>query len=238
MSNARTDGLVISGRSAGCGCLLVELEGVAFNSRRVAYDVLASIFADRDARLTTTLFAKHCVDTHPAAFAAPLLKSLKKERMSADKLIADLNEGVRLSLLDAGLQPAPGFRDLLEAARKQGLSIGVVSNLDDDTAHTLCEKAGLDPALTPLAANATPWEIAAPANPWRLLTRRLECETGACMALTTSHGACMAAIASTLWCGVLTDEFVAFHDFTGADLILDTLDAASADRLLAMAERT
>jgi 2-haloalkanoic acid dehalogenase type II len=45
----------------------------------------------------------------------------------------------------AAVQPREGVGDTLAALRRQGLHLGIVSNIDDDQFHPLWERIGLDP---------------------------------------------------------------------------------------------
>ncbi|MDM7325482.1 MAG: HAD family phosphatase [Thermus sp.] len=57
----------------------------------------------------------------------------------------------RFRRLAQGLKPMPGLMDLLEKARAQGLTWGVVTNAPKANAHHVLKSLGLDPPLLVLA---------------------------------------------------------------------------------------
>lgn len=233
MPPKRKDSDVTRRKAPARGCLLLDLEGAALGGRKIVYDLLSSMLADRDAKLSPRLFAKHCIDAEPAVYLSPMLQELGKSRLSPEKFLQNLNDGYRLSLLDGNTMPCPGFVEFMEAVQAKLPSVGLVTALDRETAASICDKIGLDATSTPMVTNCRPWDITPSSNPWNQLARKLDSESNTCIAVTTSPGACRAAIASTLWCVVWADTFVASRDFTGADFVFDELNADAAACVLA-----
>ncbi len=209
--------------------LLFELENVAFQGRQVVFDVLKSVLADKDMKLTPVLFSRCCVDT-PVEEALPqLLELLGHPRVSAEKLVPEILQGIRASLVDNTPASPAALAGLLKTAQEQGYRIGAVSDLDQEAASQLLGRLDIeDAALISSETDAG----TADALAWRSAARTMNALIPSCVAITTSSRASLAAVAAGMRCIAIPDEYTSFQDFGGTDCVLDALDGDAVKTLL------
>jgi beta-phosphoglucomutase-like phosphatase (HAD superfamily) len=216
--------------------LVVELEYLAFGARKTLHDVMKANLADKDVKLDLPAFSRYCVSPALDQALPALLKALGKARLSAAKMLAEVEEGVKNSLLHSGRHPDPAFAKLVKAAQARGWRVGVISDLDPDTARQVLEKSGItDPpallARTSGARNTTDGRA------WRSLAKQLGVPAATCVAVVTSADASYAALAADMDCAAIPDAFTAFQDFGGVNLVAEKLDDHAITAILSLGIR-
>jgi len=212
--------------------LLFQLEDVAVNGRGTAFKALKDRLGKMKLSLDESVFRRICLGTAPQVYVPAVLQELGAEGVDAasftQEVVRDVAE--RLASDDQPIKPA--FLKLLRDVRAKEFGVGVITALPEATAQVLvcllgAETDGL--RLVPLkdvgphfpASDA--WLKAAKAM--GLLSRR-------CGALARSAAACKSALAADMRCVVVPDEFTDFQDFSGASLVLESLDELSAKEIL------
>ena len=225
------------GRERRCG-LLIELENVAARGRHVTYDVMKSVLVEKGVKLQPNLFSRYCVDVPLNEGLQDLLKAVEKTRLSTEKLAAEISRGAELSLGEESAPVNSGLKKLVARAREQGIRVGTLSFVGEETARKLSAPLELAEESSVLQV-CPPEERHCPsADSWQRLARGMRLAPAACVALVAGAGACRAALGAGMQCVVVFDEFTAFQDFGGADLIVDGFgeeNLAGIERVLGLA---
>ena len=95
--------------------LLFQLDGVATDSRRAAYDVLSSILGDDKVSFTEAQFSRYCLLPSPQRYIPALLEELGT-KTNAKKLAEDVTSGVVMNISKPSAL-RPGFAAVLDEAR-------------------------------------------------------------------------------------------------------------------------
>lgn len=204
--------------------ILCELENVAVNGRKIAFDVLKSVLAEKDVKITPIIFSRHFGGTPLRAALGALLQEQGKGRLSEDKLAGEIEKGVSLSVLDAAAKPNASFRKLAERAGTEGICIGGVTLLDAEAAVQLTTKLGLNEGghpVVPLKKHAAQTDRRAEVDAWGKLVRSVGLSPLRCVSVTTCSRSMKAALAAGMQCVAVPDEFTSFQDYSGADVVLD-----------------
>lgn len=221
-------------RGSPKAALLFELENVGFGGRKVAYDVLKSLLADKDIALTPALFSRYCVHAPIDKGLPHLLKAVDRGRIAPEKLIPDIVDGIRLSLADSTPKPHASLSKIVKKAAESGIAVGGVSDLDADAAEMLLKALPID-AEHAAVVNAVAGERrTTDPSAWAGVGRALQATLPSCVAIVSSADACRAALAAGMRCVVVPDTFTSFQDFSGADLVIDAWDGEAADSVVAM----
>jgi beta-phosphoglucomutase-like phosphatase (HAD superfamily) len=219
--------------------ILVEMDTVALDGRKIGYDVMQSLLAEKGIVLTPMLFARHGLHPPVRRFLPDLLKAAGKTRLSEDKLAAEITEGIGHCLLDAATRVPAGVAALLEAAAKTRVRLGALSFQSPETAASLADRLGFKAAGAQVQTVPAPDASDTPeTDAWRALGASLGICATSCVALASSRTTCLGALAAGMACIVIPDPYTGFEDVTGADLVLDKLDAGAVRTVCAfLAER-
>ncbi|NQU40888.1 MAG: hypothetical protein HQ523_13130 [Lentisphaerae bacterium] len=214
--------------------LLFELENVAFQGRRVVFDVLKSMLADKDMDLTPIHFSRCCVDTSVEVALPHLLELMERQRISADKMVPEILQAIRATLIDNTPASPKSLSGLLNKAQAEGYKLGAVSDMDAEAAAQLF--ARLDVGEPEEGAIMTTEDElgTGDSQAWQNAARALDAVIPSCVAITTSNRAAHAAVSAGMRCVVIPDKYTSFQDFGGSDRILDTLDDAACQEILGM----
>ena len=216
--------------------VLFELEYVAVPGRRIMFDVLKSVLADKGADITPILFSRHCLHAPISATLDQLLKTVGKTRLSARKLAADIAEGIRLSLADGGTKLNPGLSRLLDAAGERGMRAGALSGLSEAAAAEMAGNLGLvERGVHVVTDSAEDHPFPTP-DSWSKLARETKTNPWNCLAVASSEVGCRSAVSAGMKCVVLPDEYTDFQDFGGADFVTSSLDAETIKAVLDVME--
>ena len=104
--------------------VLVELENVAVKGRQIIFDVLKSVLADKDVKLTPVMFSRYCPQPLAKNFLPDLLDGTGKKRLSEGKLLAEVMQGIKLSLTDGTVKLDPSIKKILKRIDKHGIMMG------------------------------------------------------------------------------------------------------------------
>ena len=212
--------------------LLFELEFVAVQTRKAAFDLLTSLLKDNNIKLKPVDFSRHCL--HPSAnhYISNLLEAIGGKKLRDSKLISDLNSGIALYQASNEASLHPGLAQLLDIAKKRDIEIGVLSSQDEGTATALLNRLGLDAESLSLFAYDAPNHPVFPrADMWLKVTKSLGRSPRNCVALVSSSTSAKSALSSGMRCIAVPDEFTAFQDFGGADAVLDNFEDVDLNEL-------
>ncbi len=215
--------------------LLFELENLAAEGRKIAFNVLRGLISDDSKDVTKEVFVQHCLGLPPLQYLPNVMASSGKKRGSTDKLAAEIAEGIAFSFGDGQVTLNKGLATVLEEAKKEGVVLGCLSMLDQEVAERLMDKLGLATMGAKLLVSSCDERSCPTADAWLKLAKEIGLPPVRCTALSSSAASSRAAIAAGMRSGVVPDEFTSFEDFGGADLVVDELNPESADSMLALA---
>ena len=213
--------------------LIFELEHIGINGRAIAYDVTKQVLSAKGIDLTPVLYSRYCVGRTPSQFLTPLFRALDEKLKSENKLIDEIEQSVRMAVLDGAVKLSPGVAKLIEAARSEGVRIAALTGLDQSTASQLMEKLGFDESsgVQLLCVDST--ERGFPtADCWLKAAKHLQARPALCITYGSSSTAAKAALSAGMRCVSVPDSFTTFQDFSGSDFILDEVENGSFTELL------
>ncbi len=206
-----------------------EVENVAVNARRMVYDVMESVLGDKGVKLDRITFARHCSDCDISGFVSKLLEAQKKTRLSEDKIIEDIEQGIKLSLTDTGLKMSNGLSELIKKVQDNGFALGGVAMFGHEVAGKLMENLGLNDIDLTVVEQGSVLRPSPMTNAWEELAEKCGTEPPLSVAVTTGvtgHRSCLAAGMRSV---VVYDDFTSYQDFSGADLTTDKLNSEAVD---------
>lgn len=224
------------GETVCAKALLFELENVAVKGRGLVYDVLSGILEGKGLEFSHGMFCKHCLYP-PVKHFIPQILSLNKSRLSEDKLGAELCEAIKLIFMDSNLKMESGVDAMLDKAIGEGAMIGALSLFDEGTAGRIIDKLGLSSKVASVLTNGSEDKHIPGIDSWLKLARNMKIPAGCCVVVASSARACKAALSAGMQCAVLPDKYTSFQDFSGADLVLDSLSDDAMESILALFDR-
>jgi beta-phosphoglucomutase-like phosphatase (HAD superfamily) len=201
--------------------LFFELETVALNGRKLAFDASVAAFEKKSIEITFQMFVKHGLGATPQTYVSQLMAAAGKAG-AGTKL---LEEEIRKVVFD-GLKSADFDKCLLKLiseAQKRDIRVFAVSSLPQEqaeelfVAHKLADK-GVELYTTEEVGAEFPRT-----ETWLTLSRNMELEPRACITLTSSRNACKGALTADMVGIACPDEFTSFDDFSGAHFVLDAI---------------
>jgi len=212
--------------------ILFELEGVAANGRRAAFEVLKSILGEHNLDLTPFHFSRYCLHPKPDRYIPVLLDALGA-KLSADKLAEDVTSGIIMHLSSNAARLPAGLSELFDEAVKRRIPLGALTALPEASAKSILNKLGLEQwGVRIFTPDEEVEEVFPRADTWLKMAKAMRRNSRCCIVLASSKASCKAALSAGMKCVVVPDEFTAFQDFGGADLVLESHDALRPDELL------
>jgi beta-phosphoglucomutase-like phosphatase (HAD superfamily) len=213
--------------------ILFELETIAANGRRAAFEVLKSILAEHNTKLEQAHFSRFCLHPSPDQYLPELLDVLGV-KLSADKLAEDITSGLVMHLTSGNTSLSKGVAAILNEAKSRGVALGALTALPESSAKNVVKKLGLaewDISLYSAADEID--EVFPRSDSWLKLAKAIGRSPRRCLVFVSHKMSCRSALAAGMNCVAVPDEFTAFQDFGGADKVLDTLEDVPAQELLA-----
>lgn len=205
--------------------LLFELEGLVGSARQATHDILKSILKEHGIDLLPVHIARFCLQPSPSLYVEALLEGLGASRLSADKLIEDLNSGIALQLTSQGNPVAGKVAKLLDEARAHEVSLAALSGSPRATAEALMESLGLNDRNVQLTVIDHEEDEHFPrADSWLKVAKSLGKNPFNCGVIATSQAAAKSALSAGMHCVAIPDQYTSFEDFSGADVIVEDVE--------------
>ena len=201
--------------------LFFELETVALNGRKLAFDASAEALKKKDVELTVPMFIKSGLGSAPQYYAPKLMAAAGKAGAGTKLLEDEINKAVLEGLKSAAFDK--GLDKLIAEAQKRDIRVFALSSLPQEqaealfAAHKLADK-GVELYLADEVGEEFPRT-----ETWLTLIRNMELEPRACIALTSSRSACKGALTADMVAIACPDEYTSFDDFSGAHFVLDSV---------------
>ena len=209
--------------AAASGVLLFfELEHVLVPGRELMLGAMRDVLAKEGIEVSPALLLQYAECPRPELCLADLVKESGSTKDVTEKMVADVNEAIQQGI--AGLEIRKPVMKWIEAALARNMEVAAVSYWPEEWAQLLYDHlalAALDVRLIVLkdvekpfpqsTSIATALDENAPNSHWFL-------------GLVSSAAACHATLAARSHCLVFPDAYTEFHDFGGADDVLDDPD--------------
>ncbi len=209
-----------------------QLEDIAVNGRKAAFEALKKIFSRAKKDLTPALFTRYCLSFSPSVYLPQLAEVLHITTPSPEKMLEEFNEEMTAAL--AELSPDPAFVKILNAARARKFALIAVTALPETLATSICGRLGLDE----IGVHLLPFQNGDRLFPgpitWIKTARSIELRPRCCLAFAASMSVCKSALSADMQCVVVPDEFTECQDFSGANMILENFSEFRPDELLAI----
>lgn len=216
--------------------LFFELETFATTGRAAMFDALQKTMKSKDIDVTPALFCKCGLTVRPAAAIQCMIDDSGRNLTTGDQLAEQAETAMKKFFADeAELNKA--LPALIKAAQEKNIEAVALSPWGVEQAAALMKKLGLDEMGVDLVALDCQEAIFPRADHWlRFLKQRGQDEIPV-IALVTSAGACRGAMTAGATVVAIPDEYTSFEDFSGAKIILDSLDEMKPAELLDLVSR-
>jgi beta-phosphoglucomutase-like phosphatase (HAD superfamily) len=212
--------------------LLFELENVAVKGRAILFDVIKGVLSDKDVKLDPIMYSRYGLHASPEKSIPAILAGAGKKTSSEGKLISEVTQAQKLSLLDGSVKVDSGFKSVVDALKSQNVVFGALTALDNDAANQLVAKLGLgDVAITTLSCSLEGRDFPT-ADAWLKLAKQVGTKPQLCIVIASSSTACKAALSAGMRCIVIPDKFTTFQDFGGADFVIDEAEPSVFETVL------
>ena len=212
--------------------VLFQLEDIGVDGRKAMFEILKQAFKGHKIDFTPPVFAHYCLHSVPAVFLPPLAEALGAGKVPAEKLAEEVNSGIAERLAANGLRLNPALGKILDEAREHNISAGAVTALPEATAQAVAAKLDLEAKGVRLFPYRDIAGHFPGADTWLKAARALPQRPRHCLVVGGSMAACKSALSADMHCIAVPDEFTAFQDFGGVDMLLDRLDDVSPKQLL------
>jgi len=212
--------------------IVFQLEDIAIHGRKIAYDILKKALGEQKIDLSIPVFSRYCLSSTPQTYIPSLMEPLGIRKISAEKLVDQVTSAIaeQASASSGKLNPALG--KILNLARERNFVIGVISTWAEDIGQALLAKMGLNDLGAQLFAFKDVNRAFPSADVWLKTAKAISIKSRRCLVIGGNMAACKSAMSADLRCIAVPDDFTSFQDFSGADLILENLDAMSAKEII------
>ena len=216
--------------------LFFELETFATTGRNAMFEALTKVMKSKDMDVTPALFSKCGLTARPGAAIQAMIDDSGRNLTTGDQLTEQAETAMKKFFADeAALNKA--LPALIKAAQEKDIETVALSPWGEEQAAALMKKLGLDEMGVDLVAQDCQEAIFPRADHWLRFLKQREQDTIPVIALVTSAGACRGAMTAGATVIAIPDEYTAFEDFSGAKVILDSLDEMKPADLLDLVSR-
>jgi beta-phosphoglucomutase-like phosphatase (HAD superfamily) len=218
--------------------LLFEFDNLVVCGRKIFRDALHDVLKNREISLDPSLFMRFCLRRSILDCPSALLDAIarKKPRISKEKVAQEIKAEIVRRLLNGRFSLDPEMGKILDVAAGTKMSVGALTCLPMDIAEPLQRSLGLQlRGTTVLSASACEREFPT-ADCWLKLAKTLTLPASRCIVLATSAYSCKSALVAGMSCVAVPDAFTAWEDFSGADSVMERLNASVFRDILANVE--
>lgn len=216
--------------------LFFELEMLATTGRESLFKAVKKVMKSKDMDVTEGLFSQCCMTPRPGASIQALIANSGRNLTTGDQLTDQAENAIKKFFTgEAELNAA--LPAVIKAAQKMDIEVVAISAWSEDIATALMTKLGLDTLGVQLAALDCTDALFPRADHWLRLLKQREQDMIPVIALVSSAASCRGALTAGATCVAIPDALTSFEDFSGAKIILDSLDEMKPKELLALVSR-
>ena len=212
--------------------VVFQLEDIAVHGRKIAYDILKKLLGEQKVDLTIPLFSRYCLSSTPQTYLPAMMEPLGIRKISAEKLVDHVTSAIAEQASSSSIKLNPGLAKILHLAHERNFVIGVISSWTEETGQALLAKLGLNDLGARLISFKDVNKTFPSADIWLKTAKAISIKPRRCLVVGGNMAACKSAMSADLRCVAVPDEFTSFQDYSGADLILESLDEMTAKEIL------
>ena len=211
--------------------LIFELEYVAARKRQVEFAAIKSAVKTKGVELTPVSFARSGMSPLSRTAIEKVLTQAGKKADAIEKAVASVDKEVT-AYCENDAELDKGLEKLIKAVQVKGIPVLAFTALPEAVAVTLMEKLGLGEMGVELVIPDEVKESFPRADSWLKMLKKCDKEDATLVAVVSSQIACKGGLTAGAACIVVPDEFTAFHDFSGAKMVLDSLGDVKPQKIL------
>ena len=216
--------------------LFFELETLAVAGRAAMFEALKKVMKSKDMDVTLPLFSKCGLTARPAAAIEAMIDDSGRKLSTGDQLAEQAESAMEKFFEDEAVLNA-ALPALIKEAQGMDMDVIALSPWGEEKAAALMKKVGLDKLGVELEAIDCAEATFPRADHWLRILKQREVDTIPVIALVSSSAACRGAMTAGATVIVVPDEYTAFEDFSGAKIVLDSLDEMKPKELLDLVSR-
>ncbi|MCS7275863.1 MAG: HAD family phosphatase [Dehalococcoidia bacterium] len=208
--------------------LLWDLDGVLVDSAAFHYQAFREVLAQMGHDLDEETFRRSLLGLRNDAILRRLLGDLPPEQVQD---LAHRKEEAFRRLIEGRVQPLPGAREMVLAARERGMLQGIVSSTPRQNVLLVLRTLGLEDAFTAVVAEGDVSRGKPDPEGFLLAARRLQVPPEACTVIEDAPEGVQAAKAAGMRCLAVATTRPP-HMLSQADLVVESLADPAARRFL------
>ena len=212
--------------------VVVEFDFTAVDGAQLLFETAQKILAAKGVELTIKLEAMHLAGGNYQGGLAELFRKLEK-KCDAAATARDLHEAfVKALTAKAAAAVTPGFKAFVAALVEKGVKVVVATRSDLEVLRPAFE--GFDPEKVVLYAEPSMTYGNVKWDAWRRACSQNGLVDVLTVAVTGSGHGVRSALVSGLSAIAVMHDHVAYQDFGGADVVVDSFNAKLADEAFRM----
>ncbi|MCF7818648.1 MAG: hypothetical protein K9M54_12290 [Kiritimatiellales bacterium] len=211
--------------------LIFELEYVAAKKRQVEFEAIQGAVKSKGVELTPVLFSRSGMSPLSRAAITDVLKHAGKKADAIEKAVAEVDKAV-LAYCEGAAELDKGLEKLIKATKEMAIPMFAFTALPVDVAKKLMDRLGLSELGVELLI---PDEVKASfprADSWLKMLKKCDKEDATLVAIVSSQTACKGALTAGAACIAVPDEYTAYQDFSGAKMVLESLNDVKPKEIL------
>jgi beta-phosphoglucomutase-like phosphatase (HAD superfamily) len=200
------------------------------------YEIVKKVMKSKDMDVTPMLFSKCGLTARPAAAIQALIEDSGRNLTTGDQLAVQAEAEMK-KFFAGDVELNAALPALIKAAQEKNINVVALSPWGEEQAAALMKKLGLDAMGVDLEAINCEEETFPRADHWLRILKQREVDMIPAIALVTSVASCRGALTAGATVVAIPDAYTAFEDFSGAKVILDSLDEMKPAELLDLVSR-
>ncbi|MBI5357475.1 HAD family phosphatase, partial [Candidatus Saccharibacteria bacterium] len=158
------------------------------------------------------------------------MKSKHRLEPSIDELL-DLRSSIYDKLLDEGVEPMPGLRDLIKSLKQNGIKIGVASSATRENIEKVLKMIGLDNTFDIIVSGAEVKNSKPAPDVFLKAAQDLDVNPSNCIVLEDAYSGVIAGKAAGSTVIAIPNKYTINDDFSEADHIFRSLTELDFDKI-------
>ncbi len=215
--------------------LFFELEFLATSGWWFLYGAVKETLAEYDIDVTPIVFSQYFT-TQSMAGALRRLGQARGVSALSKNGVQSAIQAAYVDAIKTDDHRNKGLIALTHDLRKHGIELGALTCLKNDAAAGLLEQLNLTSDDVHVMAAEDHGKAFPTAQDWLKLAKQMQASTALCTVAATSAAACKSALSAGMRCFAVPNDLTAFHDFSGADYVIESLDIAAEKLVLKLIE--
>jgi beta-phosphoglucomutase-like phosphatase (HAD superfamily) len=210
--------------------IIFILEDLGFDGKSVLYQAYRESFKPYDINFDQALFSRACLTPSIEQGINNILSIVDSVKEAPEKLTITTQKFFSDSLDSDHLSINQEIKRLIFSSDHSAIKWGGLSALPLETANNLLSYMDNQNKLElQTVKNAS---VHFPSKSiWHKMTAKMGILPRSCIALTTTANACKSALSAGLRCVAAPDQFTAFQDFSGVDLLVEDFKQVTLENI-------